>query len=1037
MDSGQQFQTADGQLLATLEVELVDGNPVIFWDEITLNFGENIRLLNGHVSVPFLRDRNRVILEPRRIKFYEKSILIVKEHEGSTSSLFSSSRTPPQSSSPASHSSSELDDVVGDLAITESPPSSSSCKHSSSRPASSRSLVRHSSQAIIDGTGDIISQFSDLGHTLVHEIRSGNASADAATQQLRKIVLEQKETIQKNYQLSEKLAMNDQELLHVQTQMQKHQADFLETVRRIEQKQDEAIAHIRKLNEKVQALMNMTFELFEYQVPRLFIVLPDNLDPWADWNPLTNKFRLYFLCECGEHTKPPPNRTTSMPNHIHLAKHEGYPIVRPTEFFQQYGPYLLTVLEMVHKGIAVAGAVVPAMKDLGILRGVETIQDGLNFTKDKFTPLLEKSIEFTQGKLSLPGVDTGENESMMDQEALEGADLRQLASFLSGADEAKTLANLYRMVTKEGHVKWVCLDHFNVNYNIGASEKLKELVREMGGVADDSKGHIQVVLKDEDAAGSFYSALHQAKYFISLHIAFDWEVTRNELTSFYRAIIESNIRELHVCGEGLQKQPMDLYYKTRFDPFVKLMATGQLHSFTIDNCPTFLKRVGSFGTLASNTSGGAGIKSLKLNDSWNPQLTRAQPETIAKLVNSFPKLVDLQMHSVQDEDVHNALNALSDTFKEHQAIRTVTFDGSVFEVVDGTVSLVSAVFPTDLARPYWTSRRVRRLTVREFPDTLMKTIQQIMLDNTELTEVTVCTTGQNLYRDILRFQALMHSVYHPVKVTFVNEKDVTAVIIYNGQNVSDPEKQQQEQLRGPTMDFQYWNLVGSNNGTDQYQPCHDADFEILDRVTRQIPGSVTTLHLDVTLLSEAGLASLGRVLKQSGGLDLLSINATYVTPKAVAGVIAAMENLNFANTMKLYLHGSFVAQWIKELDEALTRWNSKRQQGVQYQQQQESRRWHTFSIEATDPQPAELAMIRALNLGRMIKILPPRHLELKNLTMAAFDWEKLLKAVYESSCSGGGGGLERLNLQRSVNYTKRALEPFYDPKSYSQPRIEM
>jgi len=63
-------------------------------------------------------------------------------------------------------------------------------------------------------------------------------------------------------------------------------------------------------------------------------------------------FRLYFLCECGEHTKATKSNT---PHCIHLAKHEGYDIERPSAFFQQYGSYVLTILRMLKYGIAVAG----------------------------------------------------------------------------------------------------------------------------------------------------------------------------------------------------------------------------------------------------------------------------------------------------------------------------------------------------------------------------------------------------------------------------------------------------------------------------------------------------------------------------------------------------------------------------------------------------------------------------------------------------------------------------------------------------------
>jgi len=48
-------------------------------------------------------------------------------------------------------------------------------------------------------------------------------------------------------------------------------------------------------------------------------------------------------------------------------------------------------------------------------------------------------------------------------EELEGADLRQLGLFLKIKDKNRVLGNLYRIVTGEGHVKFI--DHYRENYH--------------------------------------------------------------------------------------------------------------------------------------------------------------------------------------------------------------------------------------------------------------------------------------------------------------------------------------------------------------------------------------------------------------------------------------------------------------------------------------------------------------------------------------------------------------------------------------------
>ena len=107
------------------------------------------------------------------------------------------------------------------------------------------------------------------------------------------------------------------------------------------------------LQNRVQAVLTQTYELHEYAIPRLFIVLPQYPSGWDLLQLFTEKYRLYFLCECGEHTRA-ASSNSSIPHTIHLAKHEGYEINRPNEFFEQYSPYILTILKMLKFGLSVA-----------------------------------------------------------------------------------------------------------------------------------------------------------------------------------------------------------------------------------------------------------------------------------------------------------------------------------------------------------------------------------------------------------------------------------------------------------------------------------------------------------------------------------------------------------------------------------------------------------------------------------------------------------------------------------------------------------
>ncbi|KAF9895556.1 hypothetical protein BX616_009408, partial [Lobosporangium transversale] len=64
----------------------------------------------------------------------------------------------------------------------------------------------------------------------------------------------------------------------------------------------QALNRLAILQQKAEAILVQTFELHEYPIPRLFIILPEDRTEWDPMNILRKKFRLHFLCECGDHT---------------------------------------------------------------------------------------------------------------------------------------------------------------------------------------------------------------------------------------------------------------------------------------------------------------------------------------------------------------------------------------------------------------------------------------------------------------------------------------------------------------------------------------------------------------------------------------------------------------------------------------------------------------------------------------------------------------------------------------------------------------
>ncbi|KAG0083578.1 hypothetical protein BGZ92_010646 [Podila epicladia] len=159
-----------------------------------------------------------------------------------------------------------------------------------------------------------------------------------------------------------------------------------------------------------------------------------------------------------------------------LALIQRYLVREPTEFFKKYGPFLLLMLELIKFGTSVAGHIVPTLASLKVVELADSVKQSVELVVAKIDISLECiDKQLTKVQESSPGDFTStESRAAMtqqdlvnylrDAEGLEGVELRQLRSFLKASEEDNLLGNLYRMTTSDGHVKWVCFDHYRAGY---------------------------------------------------------------------------------------------------------------------------------------------------------------------------------------------------------------------------------------------------------------------------------------------------------------------------------------------------------------------------------------------------------------------------------------------------------------------------------------------------------------------------------------------------------------------------------------------
>ncbi|KAG0221090.1 hypothetical protein BGX31_010198, partial [Mortierella sp. GBA43] len=278
-----------------------------------------------------------------------------------------------------------------------------------------------------DQVGQLGEQLIAILQHLKHDMTENNALVSGVKDLVlmnNELVTGVKDLTLKNTKLSKDMFELQKAFGAKQEEMKQSQEEMKQLQEEMKQLQIQTLNQLVLLQNRVQALMTQTFELHEYPIPRLFVVLPQDASAWDNINIFSNRFRLYFLCECGEHTKP---TNPKIPHHIHIAKHEGYEITRPTEFFEKYGQYALTILKMLKFGISVAGVAIPALSHLVRVDAVDKATDDLKKLSGDLLKGMDKTIgcleRVTAGHASSSdGIfDPTEN-----NEALEGADLRKL-----------------------------------------------------------------------------------------------------------------------------------------------------------------------------------------------------------------------------------------------------------------------------------------------------------------------------------------------------------------------------------------------------------------------------------------------------------------------------------------------------------------------------------------------------------------------------------------------------------------------------------
>ncbi|KAG0198120.1 hypothetical protein BGX28_008406 [Mortierella sp. GBA30] len=178
---------------------------------------------------------------------------------------------------------------------------------------------------------------------------------------------------------------------------------------------NQALDRLATLQKHARAIFVQNFELHEYPIQRLFVILPVDQGKWNPKWVLENKLRQHFLCECVDRTVEAGKGGGQ--SRIHIAKLDGYEIRNGTEFFLKYGKYMPILLYILKTGQhTIDTPVFPAPA----------------------SHILASSIDYSIEYMKALAADNPILENINttdDYEAVEGSDLRQLATFLQTNDD--------------------------------------------------------------------------------------------------------------------------------------------------------------------------------------------------------------------------------------------------------------------------------------------------------------------------------------------------------------------------------------------------------------------------------------------------------------------------------------------------------------------------------------------------------------------------------------------------------------------------
>ncbi|KAK3820220.1 MAG: hypothetical protein J3Q66DRAFT_168269 [Benniella sp.] len=552
-------------------------------------------------------------------------------------------------------------------------------------------------------------------------------------------------------------------------------------------------------------------------------------------------------------------------------------------------------------GAVAAGALVPPLALFKVVDGLDAIQRNLMMTMDSIGSLVDETIRHIQ---DLEGNKQDGRSTAMgpmrleDIEALEGADLRQLQLYLNDKDKGRVLGNLFRVFTDEGHVKWVCIDHYKENYRKADIQRFEEVVTASRGEFYQSDGSITIRLGSNTVATQFYEAMVKTRGVQSLDIILEWDVTLDDLQKFASAVTLAHVTRLRMNGRHFKGPILDMINNDhRYDPILGLISNGRMEEMEIQDYYNFFQRI-NVRSMARTSR----LRKLAL-----PGYSRRCKSVLVELLKrlSYPVDLTLEVSSFNEafEDILMELPNLP-CLAGLILIKSTSTDEVSIKVSQGKIQSAKVAIRGPLIpdvelllqRGYLTELEVELSPVDRTRSKLTDVVQRIpmlrsielgcFLDHSSAIKEIITSARREilskggscgLHRVKLHLHNTRRRRWFPNIFTIVLEfheglvEPTTSSSINTTSSLSDGVSDKDGISDPLPSAFQDYGSSLSTLITDEH--FRDDFAAILDRVTEQSGSKIVSLFLDTSSLTKEGLKHIVRVIDRS--FDLRRFEITF------------------------------------------------------------------------------------------------------------------------------------------------------------------